>query len=124
MPKPVDQDQEAPAPTPKIKKKRKPPTKPRPTKKPSPCTAPDCKRPAVARGFCATHYKRVARGGGYEAPIRSRGKAGETLYSAVPAIRITTELYNKLHLHASARGISFYAFCQRVLEEAAQKKLP
>lgn len=83
---------------------------PRTAAPPTRCLNPECDKLAIARGYCATHYRRLTRGKNPDAPD-DRVHGGVQL----PTIRLPPEVYEALEAQASRDGTSVYKTARDII---------
>lgn len=80
------------------------------------CSAPDCARPVVAKGLCATHYQAARRA--KQAPgkaSRPKSLGGSTQVT----VRLPTSLVQHAERCAEARGESLSTWLRKAIHGAA-----
>ncbi|HLL54319.1 MAG TPA: hypothetical protein VK447_12265 [Myxococcaceae bacterium] len=90
-----------------------------PKQRPGECIAPDCGRPAYARGFCQTHHRQLMTTGKVK-PIRPyRKRSTGTVKFA--GLRLTHHCAQTVKAYAKKRGLSQGAAIAEILEDSLTK---
>lgn len=85
------------------------------------CSAPDCPHHAVAKGLCATHYRRQLRAGKRKADLAVPVRRRDLVRIAGP--RVTPECAAALEREARNHGVPVYRVAADVLEEWARLRM-